>query len=1018
MSVLPACTDEMIYDGDNGGFASTDAVVFSAQVQPSIDVTTRSSAPEYDPLELQGSGDDFALYLHTWEHPLDEQYGSSSYEGETRGLQVNSAKDLSEIHGNFGVKADMAADRSPYIAMQNTRMVSTGDYSVWTTDRSNRWPGTDKLSFNAVAPYNHISQLENPVYSANSTSFTYSAIKGNGTNDAEKQVDLMTAVATMGREDTKSSNYRVPMRFHHALSAVKFAVRDVVKGKIVSISIKGVNGKGDCVFTADNDGKNGKFEWKNQSNLQTYTQVFNHEIGDGNFDPTDASADVLLTEAMPEKTFMLVPQVIPDNAEVEIEVERYNVAPGLQSKIKVKGKIKANDLKEWKAGYEYVYTVSTSKDNWVYVFDAQGNAADGRNNIYVYSPSHDKFDDFGNKADYSVKSYRYKANNQNHIEALPWKASHGGSNSYTTNGNTDTAYPESDPSKRFVTAAQWITELSDTPLKGLGTSTKDELETRYLEFLPHYVTTNWKGDEIMQVRSHYTGYSKNNPYDLSTFGEAKSKRNTANSYVIDRGGWYAFPLVYGNAVVDGGDNPSSYTSQCDDTDKDIKSTLLDYKGSKITGSYITAPAGAKAELIWEDAYNMITTPELVTIGGEKMIRFYVRSEDLQQGNAIIALTESNGTVIWSWHIWATEHWLDETTRKPHVYDQGNSSFKTFKANSVTGMRERGDVTVSYNQKGRKFKMAPYNIGWCDPKSVTYLKRKNQMDYVQYMPDGVTPTGKNKSLPIIQQGAVVDYKYGNNTYYQWGRKDPMRGYYNHEHDMKRVFGTRLPAIEPQVDMSIGKAIQNPNVFYGKIGTSGSQYEDWLPGNGVTNLWNNDAVLGYDAVDNDENRADLWSHTKTVYDPSPAGYMIPNAGVWHMLHNRSDVKWAGGVFTLDKFKQVINGAYIDNYNYKIWGDGNKNKDNALFFSSTGNRWWSDDYKVNGIGAGQNFGRNVSYAWSNRCYKGNNAYGMALGLDTDNEDSAGKLEYYVGGQFIGRRAIGRPARVIREPRIATTD
>ena len=140
MSALPGCTDEMVYEGDNGSLSSTDAVVFSAQVQPSIDMTTRSSAPEYDPLQLQGTGDDFTLYLHTWEHPLDEQDGSSQFEGETRGLQVNSAKDLSEIHGNFGVKADMAADGSSYIPMQQTRLVSTGDYYVWTTDRPHRGP--------------------------------------------------------------------------------------------------------------------------------------------------------------------------------------------------------------------------------------------------------------------------------------------------------------------------------------------------------------------------------------------------------------------------------------------------------------------------------------------------------------------------------------------------------------------------------------------------------------------------------------------------------------------------------------------------------------------------------------------------------------------------------------------------------------------------------------------------------------------------------------------------------------
>ncbi|MDE5869474.1 MAG: hypothetical protein K2H18_04505, partial [Muribaculaceae bacterium] len=87
----------------------------------------------------------------------------------------------------------------------------------------------------------------------------------------------------------------------------------------------------------------------------------------------------------------------------------------------------------------------------------------------------------------------------------------------------------------------------------------------------------------------------------------------------------------------------------------------------------------------------------------------------------------------------------------------------------------------------------------------------------------------------------------------------------------------------------------------------------------------------------------------------------------------------------------------------------------FSSTGNSWWTDDWVLNGKIGGGNMGRNVSYAWSNRYVKGTNqymAFGMALGLDTDQEDQSVALEYYIGGQFLGRRAMGRPVRAIREP------
>ena len=41
---------------------------------------------------------------------------------------------------------------------------------------------------------------------------------------------------------------RAPLQFHHALSAIKFAIRDVASGTIENIKIKGVYGSADCVY--------------------------------------------------------------------------------------------------------------------------------------------------------------------------------------------------------------------------------------------------------------------------------------------------------------------------------------------------------------------------------------------------------------------------------------------------------------------------------------------------------------------------------------------------------------------------------------------------------------------------------------------------------------------------------------------------------------------------------------------------------------------------------------------------
>ncbi len=1052
--LLSACTDEMMHE-DNTDWNNSDMVTFSPGVEAADAYSTRGGGPLYEPLELNGE-EEFPVYLHTWEHPISEQpNGEASI--ETRGLQVESAAKLEEIHKSFGVCANVEASGSTYIPMSKTKPLPTGDSRVWVTESANHWPGTERLCFNAVAPHSETSNLKDASYTKNSISFSYEALKGDGTNDAEKQVDLLTAVGTYNREATKPTNYRVPLKFNHALSAIKFAVRDVLKGKVISVSIKGVKGKGDCVYTADDNSGNGHFEWSNHSGNATYTQVFNHEIENGNFDPEDDSKDVVLNTLMPEKTFMLIPQEIPDEAEIEVEIERYNVVSPLASKIKVKGKIKANELKEWKAGYEYVYTISTSKDNWVYVFDAEGNTAGGKENIYVYNPNDARFDNSGNIAEYYVKSYRYKANDQNFIEPLPWKASHGGSYSYVVNGSEDTAFPAGNPDQKFVSAADWLTDTFATPLSGKGSVEKEE---HCVDFLPHYVVTDWIGDETMQGRAPYG--TKAAPYDLSKFGGAHS-RTTANCYIVDRGGWYMFPLVYGNAIKNGSTNASAYTCQNTSTSNSsgvnlyILKTLTDYNDKPISGPNISTPPAACANLIWEDAYSLIEEVELVSIGGEQMIRFYIEPNDIQQGNAIIALLDkTDGNVMWSWHIWATEHWNDPTSRLPHAYDTGNSRFNTYLSSEALnengakiGLRECGDVEVTYNQKNRSFWMAAYNLGWCDPKKVIYLKRKNKMDYVQYLPDGTTPSGHTDKLDVIQDGVTIDYKYANNTYYQWGRKDPIRGYFNHEHEEKRVFGPRqseMKYLEEIGGVTIGTAIQHPEIFYASNAGAGTVNEDWLGSKKTSNLWNNHKDSNVTSWNNDNDHEDMWCHLKTVYDPSPAGYMVPNAGVWHVVQKNfsnaytfsdgsagsKDAKkeinsdeetaaqrdtWSGGNWAIAQFRNKVNGARFDDYNFRVWGKGNANNlQEALFFSSTGNKWWTSAWKpgkYNGT-AGGNFGRNCSYAWSNRFFTGNQSYGMALGLDTDREleGDAAELRYYVGGQFIGRRTMGRPVRAIREP------
>ncbi len=1039
-----SCTDESFFE-DGSGARDSGSIGFSALTALPYEVaTTRSDGEKelYDPLVLNCESGEFPLYLHTYEHTLDDDRCGTAIDGaqQTRGLQVNTPDSFYIVHKSFGVYAEEDETRIPYFALQSTKLTALGNTKFWTTNQTQRWPGQERLNFGAVAPWEHQSELKDLNFNftdneKKKVTFKYTARKSGNNRDAESQVDVMVASSSFTREETADYSYRVPLHFNHALSAIKFAVRDVLKGEVVSIKIKGVYGTGDCEYsTSDIPGFRGSFTWSRHSEKTEYTQLFNHRIEDGNFNPDDERQDVLLNRKMPEKTFMLIPQQIPDDAVIEIVIKRDNVVPSLPETITVKGKIKDNLVTEWKPGHEYIYTISTSRDNWVYVFDVTGNEAKGYNNIYVYSPNDDEFSDSQNTGYYSVTSYRYRANNQSYKELLPWTATFNGSDSYEVKSVGDALYEG-----KYITPEKWIADkkwVSDGDEEHKlysveGDEDKGEFrgkgsikaERRDLDFYPHYLVTDWGGDKKMQNAAPYEydadkPYDKDNPYDLSTFGSKNTAtdRSTANCYIVDRGGWYCLPLVYGNGIVKGQTNESAYKANA--SGERILPWFKNYDDKDIKAPGIT---GAKsADLVWEDAYNMVRDVELAEVGDNKetMVRFFVDSDNLQQGNAIVAVKDGNGIIMWSWHIWATEHWLG-SDGKPHQLSSESGEFVST-VNATTGVRERGDAQVKVNMAtGYSYYMSPYNLGWCDPKSVVYLKRKSRMDFVQYMPDKTTETKLTGTLDVIQQGVTVNYKIGNNTYYQWGRKDPLVGFVDRQKNYKANFGVMEFGLESQNGKKLKDGIRNPHIMYAGVGTGKGDDpdQDWTVDR-YWNLWNNSSTVN---IGSGSAGGSKWEHVKTVYDPCPVGYVVPNAGVWHVVGGTD--KLGGGSLTYATFATKLNGErdrMLENsgiYIYHIWGTSDKSLDNTIYLVPTGNRWYSDSHSFKQeefeagqeteVKAGRNYNLRMFYAWSSRWSSEYAAYSGAVGID-----AATQYNYYVAPEFVGRRAMGRPVRPIRDP------
>lgn len=107
-------------------------------------------------------------------------------------------------------------------------------------------------------------------------------------------------------------------------------------------------------------------------------------------------------------------------------------------------------------------------------------------------------------------------------------------------------------------------------------------------------------------------------------------------------------------------------------------------------------------------------------------------------------------------------------------------------------------------------------------------------------------------------------------YQWGRKDPFLGGYGYNgldswHEAKSTYSWPKPVGSNDTYGTIIYSVNNPSTFI----TGNNQNYDWL-------------YTGDDTTDNSR-----WAAEKTIYDPCPPGYKIPNEYTWMVACGDNDV-----------------------------------------------------------------------------------------------------------------------------------
>ena len=430
-------------------------------------------------------------------------------------------------------------------------------------------------------------------------------------------------------------------------------------------------------------------------------------------------------------------------------------------------------------------------------------------------------------------------------------------------------------------------------------------------------------------------------YDLSTNG-GTTNINTANCYVVDSKGTYQFPLVYGSAITDGAENSDSYTYRGWGStfhNELYLRNFLNYKNASIKSAYILDdldnPSGLSASLLWQDEPGLVTNIKYVP-GGKGAIQFTIGSE-IKEGNAVIALKDISGTIIWSWHIWVTAIDLSRTL-------------------------------ILTNHSNNKYEIMPVNIGWCSGGSpIRYYDRHEcEVKFTQLI-NTEGQQGLSKIIKIIQEPHIA-VPCGNNPYFQHGRKDPFMAGGATEMSTKTWYNasgassTNAPALmhaksvaddaRTPTYQSTAALIKNPDKWQNgprvETGLTGEGQQKYLPRDAIYfNLWDNSMWDENDYV------------IKTIYDPCPAGYHVSSIYTFSGFTATGD-----GTTGAENMFAAIEKNMLPEYRtnlYEFYTD--KTKLISIGFPQNGYRDWDDNAETHKIGEGDVWhAQGMPFDWGN--------------------------------------------------------
>ena len=584
-----------------------------------------------------------------------------------------------------------------------------------------------------------------------------------------QQLDFVTAtsdVVTLSQENKKEKKCPpIKLTFRHPLTALRFKIgKDILgegkKDDISSVTIANVKAKGTYILP-DESNKFGIWELSNDNptSFELKNESYTKFRTENNVCIVGSSEYM----ASDYNTMFMIPQ----KGEITI-----NIAVGGKT---ITGKVSA----DWKPGTTKTYSFYRKTGKNDYHFTVNGG-----------------------------KVLTYDTKTQPQTEAVPFTVT-----SYKT-GNIELGWSvegyevSTDGGKQWksinASEADDMITLDKTSGKGSYTTSGEKVTATV-----HWDVVDEVADRNKTLQNNTVQGSIGNPYNLATkklgYGVTNGG-NTANCYIVSAPGTYAIPLVYGNAIKNGQTNQSAYNTS--------RKCYKDYQGKEIASPYIIG--GKNAKIIWQDGKQVSNNLGIK----EGNLVFTVDKNNIKNGNAVVAVTDNKGVVIWSWHLWFTS---------PEALDTKQLEKGTNIINAVA----KEPLGLAY-------------VKWLQSKNSNGTARTEDRRIKIKLKQNEN-NGQTATVEIIQK--PVYYREINTTSYQFGRKDPMPNI--------DVDGFKIEAAAAD-GKRVQDLIQNPGTFY----TGKKLYSEF--NNGETySLWATNTTL--------ENH-DLKNTEKSIYDPCPVGFKV--------------------------------------------------------------------------------------------------------------------------------------------------